>query len=63
MKENNKGYKSCKDVSEKDCYTGGKHCTTCMYRDNERYSDGTVKSSVVSGVHDWCSAKRREISC
>ncbi len=62
MKDNNK-YMSCKDVAEKDCYTGGKHCTTCMYRDNERYSDGFRKDSDVSGIYDWCRAKRREISC
>lgn len=56
--EHNKNYMSCIEAPKGTC--GALQCSTCMYRDNERYSDGFRKNEYDTGIHDWCVAHPRE---
>lgn len=58
--KNSEKYMSCREVKKEDCpLQTGKWCGTCMYRDNERSSDGFKLDELESGVYDFCRKKRR----
>ena len=46
-------YKETKDVTEEECYAGGKHCASCMYR--REYG-----SNFEPFENSYCTAVRKE---
>lgn len=57
--ENPFDYKSCCDVTEEECYTGGKNCSTCMHCRSYYNCGESWKKEINEDTLPWCGMCKR----